>query len=51
MGCKEAGVVTDYHGTIYCGLKLDNGESFKLYIGKMMIHLFPALHIRTQGKI
>ena len=29
LGCKEAGVVTDYHGTIYCGLKLDNGESFK----------------------
>ena len=29
FGGKDAGIVTDYHGTIYCGLKLENGETFK----------------------
>lgn len=29
LGCKEAGVVTDYHGSIYCGLDMINGSTFK----------------------
>lgn len=29
LGSKEGGLVTDYHGTIYCGINLDSGELFK----------------------
>lgn len=41
LGCKKAGITTDHEGTIYCGLTLDKGISFKplyreadnLYVG------------------
>lgn len=29
LGCKESGVTTDYKGTIYCGITLDEGVTFK----------------------
>lgn len=29
LGCKESGVTTDYRGTIYCGITLDDGVTFK----------------------
>lgn len=29
IGCKAAGLTTDYAGTIHCGLTLDDGKSFK----------------------
>jgi len=29
LGCKKAGITTDHEGTIYCGLSLDKGVSFK----------------------
>ena len=29
LGCKESGVTTDYKGTIYCGITLDDGVTFK----------------------
>lgn len=29
LGCKEAGVTTDHEGTIYCGITLKDGISFK----------------------
>lgn len=29
LGSSEGGLVTDYHGTIYCGIKIDTGEMFK----------------------
>lgn len=29
LGCKKAGLLTDYPGTIYCGLTLDEGRLFK----------------------
>ena len=29
LGCKESGVTTDYKGTIYCGITLDGGVTFK----------------------
>lgn len=29
LGCKDAGVTTDHEGTIYCGLSLERGVSFK----------------------
>ena len=29
LGCKNAGVVTDFSGTIYVGLTLDEGKSFE----------------------
>lgn len=29
LGCKKAGITTDHKGTIYCGLSLDKGVSFK----------------------
>ena len=29
LGCKQAGVTTDHEGTIYCGLSLEEGVSFK----------------------
>ena len=28
LGCKKAGILTDYPGTIYCGLTLDEGRLF-----------------------
>lgn len=29
LGCKESGVTTDYKGTIYCGITLEDGVTFK----------------------
>lgn len=29
LGCKESGVTTDYKGTIFCGITLDDGVTFK----------------------
>lgn len=29
LGCKKAGITTDHEGTIYCGLTIDKGISFK----------------------
>lgn len=29
LGCKDSGVTTDYKGTIYCGITLDDGVTFK----------------------
>ena len=29
LGCKQAGVTTDHEGTIYCGLSLEDGRTFK----------------------
>lgn len=28
LGSREGGLVTDYHGTIYCGIRIDSGEMF-----------------------
>ena len=32
LGCKKAGIVSDYDGTIYTGVELDSGKLFKPYI-------------------
>ena len=32
LGCKKAGIVSDYDGTIYTGIKLESGELFNPYI-------------------
>ena len=32
LGCKKAGIVSDYDGTIYTGIELDSGRLFKPYI-------------------
>ena len=29
LGCKKAGITTDHEGTIYCGIGIENGVSFK----------------------
>ena len=29
LGSKEGGLVTDYHGTIYCGIEIETGRLFK----------------------
>lgn len=29
LGSSEGGLITDYHGTIYCGIKIETGEMFK----------------------
>lgn len=34
LGCKKAGIVSDYDGTIYTGVELDSGMLFKPYIRK-----------------
>ena len=34
LGCKQAGIVSDYDGTIYTGIELESGKMFKPYIRK-----------------
>lgn len=56
LGCKEGGVVTDYHGTIYCGIRLDSGVLFKpiwrendtTFYG---IENHPDTHIHLEGLV
>lgn len=48
LGCKDAGIVTDYHGTIYCGLSLEDGSTFMpIYRESDMVYNHIACHPDT----